>query len=141
MRFTSHMPRQTDPHPRSRSIGIPKGIGWKPDAFILSPLNSENDKFNKICISSNLNSKRNKVVKNDKLYYLDEINSDIIGPINPPSLGGSKYIVTFLDSITKYLKIEILSNKSNAFISYKKFELRAKNSVNNNSNILKFKVR
>ena len=87
--------------------------------------------YYKIYISSNLNSKRNKVLKNDKLYYLDKINSDIIGPINPPSLGGSKYIVTFLDSITKYLKIEILSNKLDIFISYKKFKLRAKNSVNN----------
>ena len=30
--------------------------------------------YYEIYISSNLNSKRNKLVKNDKLYYLDKIN-------------------------------------------------------------------
>ena len=55
--------------------------------------------------------------------FLGRIHSDIIGPIQVPSTSGARYVVTFLDDHSRFLKIYFLKNKSEAFekfIIYKK---------------------
>ena len=37
--------------------------------------------------------------------------SELIGPIYPTDIFSNKYIITFLDSKTRYLEIELLKTK------------------------------
>lgn len=44
----------------------------------------------------------------------EEISADIVGPISPTSLGGSKYFLTVVDTASRYAWVKILKAKSQA---------------------------
>lgn len=45
---------------------------------------------------------------------LEEISVDLMGPITPDSLGGSKYILVMVDSATRFVWTSFLSSKDQA---------------------------
>jgi hypothetical protein len=42
----------------------------------------------------------------------DEFHSDLCGPINPPSLGGNRYICNSIDRYSDYKSISLIKKKS-----------------------------
>lgn len=65
------------------------------------------------------------------------IHSDICGPINTTSLGGSRYFVTFIDDHTRYTEIAMLKNRSEVLPAFKKYMLRVKRESGRNIKILR----
>ncbi len=43
---------------------------------------------------------------------LDLVHSDVLGPANVPSLGGSRYFITFIDDYSKWTTVYTMRNKS-----------------------------
>lgn len=50
------------------------------------------------------------------------VHSDLMGPISPASLGGKKYIMTFIDDYTRYSMVYFLESKDEAFKSFEHFK-------------------
>jgi hypothetical protein len=53
---------------------------------------------------------------------LELVHSDICGPINPQSNGGSRYFITFTDDYSRKTWVYLLKEKSGAFESFKNFK-------------------
>lgn len=45
---------------------------------------------------------------------LQLVHTDIMGPINPPSVSGKRYVMNIIDDYTRFTKIYLLQNKSEA---------------------------
>lgn len=50
------------------------------------------------------------------------INSDLLGPIDPATLGGKKYIMSFIENFTRYNFVYLLSAKHEAFSAFHHFQ-------------------
>ncbi|KAL0448353.1 UNVERIFIED_CONTAM: Retrovirus-related Pol polyprotein from transposon TNT 1-94 [Sesamum latifolium] len=53
---------------------------------------------------------------------LELVHTDVCGPINPSSLGKSKYFILFIDDFSRKTWIYFLKQKSEAFATFKKFK-------------------
>ena len=75
----------------------------------------------------------NKTSLNKKEYALYErIHSDLCGPFIE-TYNKYKYFITFMDRKSRYLKVELLKNKSDAFNAFEKYN----NKINNNNKRIK----
>ena len=52
---------------------------------------------------------------------LQLIHSDVCGPVHVPSLGGSRYFVTFTDDYSRYVTIDILKTKDEVIEKFEDF--------------------
>ena len=52
---------------------------------------------------------------------LELVHSDVNGPMETPSLGGSKYFVTFIDDFSKWIVMYTMRRKSDTFKCFKKY--------------------
>ena len=50
------------------------------------------------------------------------VHTDICGPLDPVSLGGNRYFITFIDDFSRKLWVYILKEKSAAFTTFKNFK-------------------
>jgi hypothetical protein len=99
-------------------------------------LNSSNSNINLenyiICIQSKLTKNISKAPSTKVNNYLDLLYIDIGGPIKPLTYKGYKYYITFKDSATKYLEVELLKSRKNIVEVIKKVitrvELQSKDS-------------
>ena len=71
-------------------------------------------------------SNRNKYSK------LELIHSDLCGPMQNDSLGGSKYFLIFVDNCTRMTYVSFLKKKSDCLCEFKKFYYRMKNQGHGN---------
>jgi len=77
----------------------------------------------KVCIQG----KQTKTPFNKKSNFrskelLNLVHSDLFGPVDTPSLGGSKYCATFTDDKSRYVEVYFLKSKDevkDAFLTYK----------------------
>ena len=53
---------------------------------------------------------------------LQLVHTDICGPLDPVSLGGNRYFITFIDDFNRKLWVYILKEKSAAFTTFKNFK-------------------
>ena len=53
-----------------------------------------------------------KASRNRSSRPLQLVHSDVCGPMNMNSIGGSKYVLSFTDDYTKYVTVYFLKNKS-----------------------------
>ena len=53
---------------------------------------------------------------------LETIHSDLCGPMNVTSMGGSKYVLTFIDDKSRYVFIYLLKGKHKVLESFKDFK-------------------
>lgn len=60
---------------------------------------------------------------------LELIHSDICGPITPTSNGGKRYLITFIDDLTRKTWIYFLTVKSEAFTVFKSFKTLVENET------------
>ena len=61
---------------------------------------------------------------------LELIHSDVVGPIEKISIGGNRYIVTFLDDFSKYTTVYFLKTKSEVIRKFKTYKALAENFHN-----------
>ena len=52
--------------------------------------------------------RRSKEITIKPTIPLQKITSDLAGPITPPSLGGNKYVIFFLDAASRYIDFKLL---------------------------------
>ena len=60
---------------------------------------------------------------------LELIHSDVCGPMNIASVGGSRYFVTFIDDYSRYTAVYMMKNKSEVFQKFKEFVALSENST------------
>lgn len=52
------------------------------------------------------------------------VHTDLCGPMQEPSIGGKRYVLTFTDDFTRKTFVYFLANKDEAFTKFKEFKLR-----------------
>ena len=62
---------------------------------------------------------------------LELIHSDVVGPFNVDSLGGSRYFVTFIDDFSRYHTVYMMKHKSEVFEKFKQFVSMSENLFRN----------
>ena len=60
-----------------------------------------------------------KTGKENKKEKLELVHTDVLGPAQVSSLGGSHYYVTFIDDATKKVWVYFLRQKSDVFQTFK----------------------
>ncbi|KAI3795899.1 hypothetical protein L1987_38559 [Smallanthus sonchifolius] len=50
------------------------------------------------------------------------VHTNLCGPISPPTLGGNRYFMLFVDDYTRYMRVYTIQNKSDALGVFKKFK-------------------
>ena len=86
-----------------------------------------------ICLKAKFTNKINHKTNTTttKLEYLDKIASDICGPINPITYNRYKYFITFLDKATRYLEVQLIRTKDEAYNCFSDFKSREENNKDN----------
>lgn len=56
---------------------------------------------------------------------LDLVHTDLCGQITPPTRGGKSYFILVVDDYSRYMWVELLTLKSEAFTQFKKFKAAA----------------
>jgi len=93
-------------------------------------INNKSIKECPVCAKANIRQSINKISENknnNNLKYLQKVRSNLVGPINPPTYDKKKYVITFLDSKTKFLEVELLSSKDQATEAFQRFKIRCEN--------------
>ncbi len=62
-----------------------------------------------------------KKVTNKSSQLLELVHSDVNGPIEVPSQGGSRYFVTFIDDFSRWTTVYTMKQKSETFECFQKF--------------------
>lgn len=60
---------------------------------------------------------------------LELVHSDVCGPMQTESIGGSKYIVSFIDDFSRYAHVYFLHDKSSVFHVFKEYESMVTNAT------------
>ena len=60
---------------------------------------------------------------------LELIHTDLCGPINVDSIGGSKYMVTFTDDYSRYITVYFMTSKSEVLSKFKEYVNMVENST------------
>ena len=68
---------------------------------------------------------------------LDRVHSDVCGPIEVPSLGGSRYFVTFIDECSNWVTVFLLKRKSEVVKCYFEFESYAERQTGRKIRIIR----
>ena len=63
-----------------------------------------------------------KASRNRSSRPLHLVHSDVCGPMNVNSIGGSKYVLSFTDDYTKYVTVYFLKNKSEVLSKFQEYE-------------------
>jgi transposase InsO family protein len=68
---------------------------------------------------------------------LQVVHSDVCGPFEVPSLGGSKYFVTFVDEFTRMMGLYTIKLKSEVFDVFKRFKVLIEKETGRSIKILR----
>ncbi|KAL0402266.1 UNVERIFIED_CONTAM: Retrovirus-related Pol polyprotein from transposon RE2 [Sesamum latifolium] len=60
---------------------------------------------------------------------LELIHSDVFGPVRQASIGGMKYMVTFIDDFSRYVWVYFMKNKSETLTKFKEFKKSAEAEI------------
>lgn len=70
-----------------------------------------------------------KISETRSTYPLELVHTDVLGPIEVPSLGGARYVITFIDDFTKWITHYPMKHKSQALQCFKHFKTHAEKHV------------
>ena len=62
---------------------------------------------------------------------LEIVHSDVNGPFEVPSIGGSRYFITFIDDYSRWTEVYMMRNKSEALKCFTKFHKAAEKHTGN----------
>ncbi|CDF32368.1 unnamed protein product [Chondrus crispus] len=68
---------------------------------------------------------------------LDLVHSDVCGPLEVQSIGGSRYFITFVDDHSNWVVVYTMRNKSEAFAKYKLYEKLAQTHTGRKVKVLR----
>jgi hypothetical protein len=68
---------------------------------------------------------------------LELIHSDVCGPMNVDSIGGSKYVLTFTDDYSRYVTVYFLKNKSDVLKKFQEYANMMENFTGSRMKILR----
>lgn len=71
-------------------------------------------------------AKSGRTPKGEKLEL---VHTDVYGPTSVPSLGGSRYYVTFIDDSTRKVWVYFMKHKSEVFNTFKKWKAAVENET------------
>ena len=80
------------------------------------------------CIEGKMHRKTHRSVgefRSTKIMQL--VHSDVCGPMQTKSIGGSRYFVTFIDDFSHYTEVYFMKRKSEVLSKFKEFEAQATN--------------
>ena len=60
---------------------------------------------------------------------LELVHSDVFGPVKQQSIGGMRYMVTFIDDFSRYVWVFFMKEKSDTFSKFKEFRESAEGEV------------
>ena len=63
---------------------------------------------------------------------LQLIHADICGPITPISLSNRRYLITFIDDYSRKIWVQFITEKSEAFVNFKKFKVLIEGEIGEN---------
>ena len=69
---------------------------------------------------------------------LDLVHSDVNGPLEVPSMGGSRYFITFIDDHSKWIVAYPMKNKSESFDCFKQYHKYAETHTGNVVKMINF---
>lgn len=75
--------------------------------------------------------------KRETTDILQLIHSDVMGPMETQSLGGAKYIVSFVDDYSKKVYVYFIRGKDEVFGKFKEFRALVENQMNKRIKILR----
>ena len=90
-------------------------------------INVENTICSNCCDGKNHKTPFPDKMIDNKYGLLDLIHTDVCGPLNPNSLGGGVYFVTFIDNYSRYCWLYIIKNKSDIFEKFKEWKCMVEN--------------
>ena len=61
---------------------------------------------------------------------LELIHSDLCGPMNVESIGGSKHVLTFTDDYTRYVTVYFLKSRSEVLVKFEEYVNMVENVTN-----------
>lgn len=53
---------------------------------------------------------------------LELVHSDVFGPVKQPSVRGLRYMITFIDDFSRYVRVFFMKGKSESFSKFKEFK-------------------
>ena len=68
---------------------------------------------------------------------LDKVHSDVCGPVEVPSLGGSRYFVTFIDEHSNWVTVFLLKRKSEVAVRFLEYEKLAERQTGRKRRVLR----
>ena len=69
---------------------------------------------------------------------LDYVHSDVWGPTKEPSIGGSRYFVTFVDDFSKKVWVYLLKHKSEVFAKFRIWKAEVENQTGRKIKYLRY---
>ena len=76
-------------------------------------------KFCKYCVFRKQNKVQFKTTTHKKKWILDYVHTDVWGPVQTASLGGSVYFVSFIDDYSQKVWVYFIRHKSETFDKFK----------------------
>ena len=94
---------------------------------VMNALNPKSDNHSPICSACVFGKATRSVIPKQRSSSraqncLDLVHSDVCGPLEVHSVGGSRYFITFVDDHSNWVVVYTMRNKSEAFAKYKLFE-------------------
>jgi len=85
----------------------------------------------KIYIQAKLLNQRNKQFKNNKIQYnyLEKISSDLCGLFKIKIYDNKVYFIIFFNKNSRYLKVQLLANKTEIYSVFLEFKATTKNNL------------
>jgi len=87
----------------------------------------------KLCKDCVIGKQQRKSIPKKSLWRathkLQLVHSDICGPITPSTSSGKRYLITFIDDYSRKIWVSLLSEKSQAFVSFKNFKCMVEKEV------------
>jgi hypothetical protein len=89
------------------------------------------------CAQGKLCKKQFKFSQNRATDLLELVHSDLVGPMEVPSVSGMKYILTFVDGCSRNIFVYYLKHKSDVVSKFKAFKTFAENQTGKRFKILR----
>jgi len=92
--------------------------------------NNNNCSECEVCAQAELPNKRNKESNNKIQYnYIEKISSNLCGPFRIKTHNKKSYFITFLDKKSRYLKAQLLANKTEVLSVFLEYKAKAENNI------------
>lgn len=124
-------------HRRLGHIGFDNLKRLKSDFSDDLQFDSDERKLCGVCLEGKQSRKPFNSSSSRSSKVLELVHSDVCGPINVDSFGGSRYFVTFLDDFSRKVVVYIIKQKSDVFAKLKEYKCMAENQTGEKLKVLR----